>query len=59
MTGPMGVTVGVTGKSVAPEPGSVLLSDTKIRKAAKAERDYKLSDEKGLFLLLRKNGGKL
>lgn len=36
-----------------------MLSDTKIRKAAPAERDYKLADEKGLFLLVRKNGGKL
>ncbi len=36
-----------------------MLSDTKIKKAAKAERDYKLADEKGLFLLVRKNGGKL
>lgn len=36
-----------------------MLSDTKIKKAAKAERDYKLSDEKGLFLLVRKTGGKL
>ena len=36
-----------------------MLSDTKIKKAAKADRDYKLSDEKGLFLLVRKTGGKL
>jgi integrase len=36
-----------------------MLSDTKIRKAAPADRDYKLADEKGLFLLVRKNGGKL
>lgn len=36
-----------------------MLSDTKIKKATKAERDYKLADEKGLFLLVRKNGGKL
>lgn len=36
-----------------------MLSDTKIKKAAAADRDYKLSDEKGLFLLVRKNGGKL
>lgn len=28
-----------------------MLSDTKIKKTAKAERDYKLSDEKGLLLL--------
>lgn len=36
-----------------------MLSDTKIKKAAKAEHDYKLADERGLFLLVRKNGGKL
>lgn len=36
-----------------------MLNDTKIRKAAPAEKDYKLSDEKGLFLLVRKTGGKL
>lgn len=36
-----------------------MLSDTKIKKAAKGERDYKLSDEKGLYLLVRKTGGKL
>lgn len=28
-----------------------MFSDTKIKKATKAERDYKLSDEKGLLLL--------
>lgn len=36
-----------------------MLSDVKARKAAAAERDYKLADEKGLFLLVRANGGKL
>jgi integrase len=36
-----------------------MLSDTKVRKAAPAERDYKLADEKGLFLLVRPNGSKL
>ncbi|WP_298289849.1 Arm DNA-binding domain-containing protein [Novosphingobium sp.] len=36
-----------------------MLSDTKIKKAAKAERDYKLADQKGLFVLVRTTGGKL
>lgn len=36
-----------------------MLSDTKIRKAAAADKDYKLADEKGLYLLVRKTGGKL
>jgi integrase len=36
-----------------------MLSDTKIKKAAPTDRDYKLADEKGLFLLVRKTGGKL
>lgn len=36
-----------------------MLSDTKIRKAAPADRNYKLADEKGLFLLVRKDGGEL
>lgn len=39
--------------------GDGMLSDTTIKKAAKGEKDYKLADEKGLFLLVRKNGGKL
>ena len=36
-----------------------MLSDTRIKKAAPAERDYKLADEKGLYLLVRPSGGKL
>lgn len=36
-----------------------MLSDTKIKKAASADRDYKLADERGLYLLVRKTGGKL
>lgn len=34
------------------------LSDTKIRAAKPAAKDYKLSDEKGLYLLIKKNGSK-
>lgn len=36
-----------------------MLSDTKARKAQPGERDYKLPDEKGLFLLVRPTGSKL
>lgn len=36
-----------------------MLSDTRIKKAAPAERDYKLADEKGLYMLVRPSGGKL
>ncbi len=36
-----------------------VLNDTRIRKAAPAEKDYKLADEKGLYLLVRPAGGKL
>lgn len=36
-----------------------MLNDTRIRKAAPAEKDYKLADEKGLYLLVRPAGGKL
>ncbi|WP_107718594.1 MULTISPECIES: integrase arm-type DNA-binding domain-containing protein [unclassified Novosphingobium] len=36
-----------------------MLNDTKIRKAALADKDYKLADEKGLYLLVRPTGGKL
>ncbi len=35
------------------------LSDTKARKAKSADRDYKLTDEKGLHLLVRSTGSKL
>lgn len=34
------------------------LSDTKVRAAKPTERDYKLADEKGLFLLVKKTGAK-
>ncbi|MGC8702840.1 MAG: Arm DNA-binding domain-containing protein [Thiomonas sp.] len=34
------------------------LSDTAIRNAKPAARQYKLSDEKGLFLLVHSNGSK-
>lgn len=34
------------------------LTDTKIRGLKPTERDFKVSDEKGLFLLVKKNGGK-
>ncbi len=34
------------------------LTDAKIRTAKPQEKDYKLSDEKGLFLLVKKGGGK-
>ncbi|MEY4160746.1 MAG: hypothetical protein RLZZ136_1367, partial [Pseudomonadota bacterium] len=36
-----------------------MLSDTKVRKAAPGEKDFKLADEKGLYLLVRPSGGKL
>lgn len=36
-----------------------MLSDTRIKKASPAERDYKLADERGLYLLVRPSGGKL
>lgn len=34
------------------------LSDSKIKTTKPREKDYKLSDEKGLYLLVSKNGGK-
>ncbi|WP_288128815.1 Arm DNA-binding domain-containing protein, partial [Thiomonas sp.] len=34
------------------------LTDTAIRNAKSAERQYKLGDEKGLFLLIHPNGSK-
>lgn len=34
------------------------LTDPKAKKAAPKERDYKISDEKGLYLLVTKKGGK-
>ena len=36
-----------------------MLNDTRIRNARPAERDYKLTDFDGLYLLVRKNGSKL
>jgi integrase len=36
-----------------------MLNDTKIRNARPRERDYKLTDFDGLYLLVRKNGSKL
>lgn len=39
--------------------GQAMLSDVKARKAEPRERDYKLADERGLFLLVRPNGTKL
>lgn len=36
-----------------------MLTDTAIRKAKPRERDYKMADAKGLFLLVTKTGGKL
>jgi len=35
------------------------LNDTKIRNAKPAEADYKLFDEKGLYLLVTKRGSRL
>jgi len=35
------------------------LSDTKIKALKPRDKDYKVSDEKGLLLVVRKNGGKL
>jgi hypothetical protein len=34
------------------------LSDLKIKAAKPTEKDYKLADEKGLYLLVKTNGGK-
>ena len=34
------------------------LTDTKIRQAKPKEKDYKLSDARGMFLLVTKNGAK-
>lgn len=34
------------------------LTATEVKQAKPKERDYKLSDEKGLFLLVKKNGSK-
>ncbi|MDQ2076082.1 integrase arm-type DNA-binding domain-containing protein [Marinimicrobium sp. ABcell2] len=34
------------------------LADTRVKKAKPAEKDYKLSDEKGLYLLVKANGRK-
>ena len=39
--------------------GVSVLTDTAIKKAAPRDRDYKLTDEKGLFLLVRTSGSKL
>ena len=36
-----------------------MLTDTAIKRAAPRDRDYKLADEKGLFLLVRASGSKL
>ena len=36
-----------------------MLTDALIRKAKPKSKDYKLSDEKGLYLLVRTNGSKL
>lgn len=36
-----------------------MLTDAKARNAKKGEKDYKLADEKGLYLLVKKNGSKL
>ncbi len=36
-----------------------MLNDTRIRNAKARERDYKLSDFDGLYLLVCKNGSKL
>lgn len=36
-----------------------MLNDTRIREAKPNDRDYKLSDFNGLYLLVRSTGGKL
>lgn len=36
-----------------------MLTDAKARNAKRAEKDYKLADEKGLYLLVKTNGSKL
>lgn len=35
-----------------------MLTDTKVKQAKPRDKDYKLADEKGLFLLVKKNGAK-
>lgn len=42
-----------------PVLGYRMLTDVKARKAAATDKDYKLTDERGLFLLVRPNGTKL
>jgi hypothetical protein len=37
----------------------MVLTDTLIKRASPRERDHKLSDEKGLYLLLRLSGSRL
>jgi len=36
-----------------------MLSDIQVRKAKSQEKPYKLSDERGMYLLVNANGGKL
>src|SRR3546814_12162993 len=39
--------------------GGIVLTDAKIRKAVARDKDYKLTDAHGLYVLVRTNGSKL
>jgi integrase len=45
-------------KQGPPRDAKMALSDSKVRTAKPAEKEYKLADDKGLFLLVKTNGGK-
>jgi integrase len=46
------------GKKLPTKGGPAMLTDTRIRNAKPAKKQYKLADSRGLFLLVSKNGGK-
>ncbi len=56
----MGVYLGVHGQSQNQVPPNLTmaLTDPKVKQAKPKDKDYKLSDEKGLFLLVKTNGAK-
>jgi hypothetical protein len=56
----MGATLGATGNpAIGSGPHAMALTDTAIRQAKHGPKPIKLSDERGLFLLLQPSGGKL
>jgi hypothetical protein len=58
--GTAGTFAGTKSHSVPPyQHENAMLNDTKIRNAKPRERDYKLTDFDGLYLLICKNGSKL